>query len=338
MKVVVIGTGISGLAAAYLLAPHCELTVFEKNAYAGGHSRTLDIPSGTTTIPVDTGFIVFNDRNYPNLVKLFERLDVPVQKSKMSFGVSVANGWLEYASCGLWAQKVNLLRPAYYRMLYDILRFNRRALALLETEEEMTLLECLNRLNMGEWFQRYYLLAMGAAIWSCPLETIMQFPARTFLQFFKNHGLLSVNDHPQWYTVTGGSREYVARLTTSFQDKIRLNCGVEKVLISGEGVQIKSTNGHTEVFDHAIFACHADEALQILDDPSAYHDTIGAFTYQDNQIVVHGDDSFMPRTRACWASWVYLSENFEDQHSRVSLSYWMNNLQGLIPKLLSSSH
>lgn len=332
MKVAVIGTGISGLAAAYLLAPHCELTVFEKNAYAGGHSRTLDIPSGTTTIPVDTGFIVFNDRNYPNLVKLFERLDVPVQKSKMSFGVSVANGWLEYASCGLWAQKVNLLRPAYYRMLYDILRFNRRALALLETEEEMTLLECLNRLNMGEWFQRYYLLAMGAAIWSCPLETIMQFPARTFLQFFKNHGLLSVNDHPQWYTVTGGSRDYVARLTTSFQDKIKLNCGVERVLTTGEGVQIKSTDGQTEVFDHAIFACHADEALQTLDDPSVYHDTIGAFTYQNNQIVVHGDDSFMPRTRACWASWVYLSESFEDQRSRVSLSYWMNNLQGLDPQ------
>lgn len=326
MKIAVIGTGISGLGAAYLLQPYHDITVYERNAYIGGHTRTIDVPTGDTKTPVDTGFIVFNNWNYPNLLGLFKELDVPYQKSDMSFGVSVNHGWLEYGSGGMFAQKRNWVRPKYYGMLVDILRFNKQALSYIESDADITLQECLDQLNMGEWFRRYYLLAMGAAIWSCPIDTIMKFPARTFLQFFKNHGLLSVNNRPQWYTVSGGSREYVTRLTESFKDKIKLNSAVEKVRKQGEQWLVDG-----EIFDQVIFACHADEALKMLDDPSQVQDVIGAFDYQDNQIIVHSDTSFMPREKKCWASWVYLSETREDKNQAVSLSYWMNNLQGLDP-------
>jgi predicted NAD/FAD-binding protein len=326
MKIAIIGTGISGLGAAYLLHPHHDITVFEKNAYIGGHSRTIEVPTGDTKIPVDTGFIVFNNWNYPNLLGLFKELDVPYQKSDMSFGVSIENGWLEYGSSGMFAQKKNLFRPAYWGMLANILRFNKEAPAYIEKDADISLQECLDQLNMGEWFRRYYLLAMGAAIWSCPIETIMKFPAKTFLRFFKNHGLLSVNNRPQWYTVTGGSREYVSRLTETFKDKIRLNSGVKNVKKQDEKWLVDG-----EVFDQVIFACHADEALKMLEDTSNVENVIGEFDYQDNQIIVHSDTSFMPQEKKCWASWIYLSEGKEDKKQAVSLSYWMNNLQGLDP-------
>lgn len=324
MKIAIIGTGISGLGAAYLLAPRHDITVFEKNAYIGGHSRTIEVPNGSKRTPVDTGFIVFNNWNYPNLLGLFKEIDVPYQKSDMSFGVSIDNGWLEYGSSGMFAQKRNLLRPAYWGMLADILRFNKQALSYIEKDTDISLQECLDQLNMGEWFRRYYLLAMGAAIWSCPIETIMKFPAKTFLRFFKNHGLLSVNNRPQWYTVTGGSREYVSRLTESFKDKIRLNSGVQKVKKQDEKWSVDG-----ETFDQVIFACHADEALQMLENTKSVEHVIGEFDYQDNHIIVHTDASFMPHEKKCWSSWVYLSEGREDKKNIVSLSYWMNNLQGI---------
>ena len=326
MKIAIIGTGISGLGAAYLLNPHHDITVYEKNAYIGGHTRTIEVQAGDTKTPVDTGFIVFNNWNYPNLLGLFKQLDVPYQNSDMSFGVSIEDGWLEYGSSGMFAQKKNLLRPAYWGMLADILRFNKQALTYIERDVDITLQDCLDQLSMGEWFRRYYLLAMGAAIWSCPVDTIMKFPARTFLQFFKNHGLLSVNDRPQWYTVTGGSREYVSRLTDSFKDKIKLGTPVKKVARQGKKWSVDG-----EVYERVIFACHADEALKMIDDPSSYEGVIGAFDYQDNKIIVHSDTSFMPRERKCWASWVYLSESRKDKNNAVSLSYWMNNLQNLDP-------
>ena len=326
MKIAIIGTGISGLGAAYLLNKTHDITVFEKNAYIGGHTRTIEVPTGETKTPVDTGFIVFNNWNYPNLLGLFNELDVPYQKSDMSFGVSINDGWLEYGSSGMFAQKKNIFRPAYWGMLSDILRFNKQALAYIEKNADITLQECLDELNMGEWFRRYYLLAMGAAIWSCPIDTIMKFPARTFLQFFKNHGLLSVNNRPQWYTVTGGSREYVRRLTDSFKDKIKLNSAVQTVSKDGEKWSVDG-----EVFDQVIFACHADEAMKMLDNHAPYKDVIGQFDYQTNKIIVHSDTSFMPREKKCWASWIYLSEGREDKNNAVSLSYWMNNLQGLDP-------
>ena len=331
MKIAIIGTGISGLGAAYLLAPHHDITVYEKNAYMGGHSRTIDVQTGATQTPVDTGFIVFNDWNYPNLMGLFKTLNVPYQKSDMSFGVSIDNGWLEYGSGGMFAQRRNWIRPKFYGMLADIVRFNKQALSYIEQDQDITLEECLDQLKMGEWFRRYYLLAMGAAIWSCPTSTIMKFPARTFLQFFKNHGLLSINNRPQGYTVTGGSREYIKRLTAGFKDKIKLNTPVTSVNKDSQSWRVND-----DVFDHVIFACHADDAVRILEtlspeDKSAYEHVIKQFDYQDNTIVVHSDTSFMPHEKKCWASWVYLSESKEDKKSVVSLSYWMNNLQNLDP-------
>ncbi|MDG1073815.1 MAG: FAD-dependent oxidoreductase [Methylophilaceae bacterium] len=334
MRIAIIGTGISGLGAAYLLQHEHELVVYEKNAYVGGHSRTIDVPVEHGVLPVDTGFIVFNDWNYPHLFGLFDHLKVPYQKSDMSFGVSINQGWLEYSSGGLFAQRSNLIRPQYWRMLFDVFKFNKQALAYIDRDPSISLGDCLEKLNMGTWFKRYYILAMGAAIWSCPVETIMQFPAQTFLRFFKNHGLLSINHRPQWYTVTGGSREYKSRLIQSFEAQIRLNNGAVSVVHQDDEIQVTDQHGDTQTFDHVIFACHADEALQMMAQPSADEaDILSHFKYQINQIIVHSDVSFMPQHQQCWASWVYLSEQQEDKSNGVSLSYWMNNLQSLDTKI-----
>lgn len=333
VKIAIIGTGISGLGAAYLLHPHHEITLYEANDYIGGHSRTVEVDTGTESVAVDTGFIVFNHRNYPQLKGLFHHLGVPVEKSDMSFGVSIRNGWLEYGTrrlFHLFAQKRNLFRPAYWQMLRDILRFNREAKRYLEAEPSVTMQQCLDELGMGEWFRRYYLLAMGGAIWSCPPEQMLTFPAATFIRFFDNHGLLTVSDQPQWHTVSGGSREYVKRLTAPFADRIRLSSPVSKVTRQMGGVTVHDHAGETENYDQVIFACHADETLAMLDNPSEQEQTIlGAFRYQPNRVVLHSDKSFMPHRRQSWASWVYLAEETEDRSSAISLSYWMNNLQNL---------
>jgi len=330
MRIAIIGTGISGLGAAYLLAPHHDISVFEKETRAGGHSRTIEIDVEGRKVPVDTGFIVFNRRNYPHLTEMFRHLGVETHKSDMSFGASIRGGYLEYGSKGMFSQKRNLLRPAFWRMVFDILRFNRAAEKMLDHPDELTLAECLDKLGMGEWFRRYYLQAMGAAIWSCSVETILEFPARTFIRFFKNHGLLTIDDHPQWYTVTGGSCEYVRKLSAGFSDKIRTGSGVRRVRRVAEGVEVTDSQGESAVYDRAIFACHADEALALLEDADDLEkEILGAFRYGKNRVVVHGDASFMPRRRGAWASWVYLSEAEVDREPVVSLSYWMNNLQNL---------
>jgi len=334
MKIAVIGTGISGLGAAYLLHDNHDIVVYEKNDYVGGHSRTIDIPVENGTLPVDTGFIVFNDWNYPNLLGLFNQINVPYQKSDMSFGVSINNGWLEYGSGGLFAQRKNLLRPQYWRMLLDVFKFNKQALAYINQDPSISLGDCLEKLKMGAWFKQYYILAMGAAIWSCPVETIMKFPAQTFLRFFKNHGLLSINDRPQWYTVTGGSREYKKRLIAPFEEHILLKNGATKVVQKSKQIEVTDSYGATRLFDHVIFACHADEALQMIETPTADEAAIlSNFQYQQNQIIVHTDTSFMPQHQQCWSSWVYLSEQKQDKGNGVSLSYWMNNLQSLDTKI-----
>lgn len=319
------------MGAAYLLSADHDITLYEKNDYIGGHSRTIDVVTGNCKSPVDTGFIVFNDWNYPNLFGLFKALDVPYQKSDMSFGVSIDNGWLEYASGGLFAQKSNWFRPAYWTMLRDILRFNKQAPIYIEKDSSITLGQCLDELGMGRWFRDYYLLAMGAAIWSCPIETIMKFPAKTFLRFFKNHGLLNIIKRPQWYSVTGGSREYVRRLIGSLDGQVHTGKGVQHVIPQVDGrVIVRAHDGAEESFDQVVLACHADEALAMIEAPTAdERDILGAFHYQDNRIVVHSDESFMPKNKSCWASWIYLSEGRKDSKASVSLSYWMNNLQNL---------
>jgi predicted NAD/FAD-binding protein len=334
-KIAIIGTGISGLGAASLLHPHHDITVYEKNSYVGGHSRTVTVPGEAGDIPVDTGFIVFNNRNYPLLTRLFAHLEVPVARSDMSFGVSVAGGWLEYGTRtagGLIAQKRNLIRPAFWRMLRDILTFNSKARTYLEADPDVTLGDCLDELGMGRWFRDYYLLAMGGAIWSTPVEDMLDFPAQSFIRFFDNHGLLTVNDHPEWSTVKGGSREYVRRLIAPFEKNIRLDCGVNAVQReeAGGGVIISDSREEMARYDEVVFACHADQALRLMADATGQErDILSAFRYQPNRAVLHGDTRFLPSRRAAWSSWVYLSDERADTSPAVSLSYWMNNLQPL---------
>lgn len=330
MRIAVIGTGISGLGAAFCLNETHDITVYERNAYIGGHSRTIEISVENKSVSVDTGFIAYNEKNYPLLVKLFKKLNVPVVKSDMSFGISVAKNWLEYGSKNMLAQPANLFRPSYWGMIFDIIRFNRVAAKNPDLYEGKSLGEFLEELNMGNWFKKYYLQAMGAAIWSCSVETILSFPAKSFITFFNNHGLLSVNDHPQWFTVDGGSREYVTRLTEGFRNKIRFLTPVKSVSRAHDKVVVTDISGQSEEYDQVVFACHADEALAMMTDASADEkEILGAFHYQSNRVVVHGDTSFMPKRRGAWASWVYLSDAPLDKQPSVSLSYWMNNLQNL---------
>lgn len=330
MKIAIIGTGISGLGAAWLLNRHHDVTIYEANQQAGGHSRTIDIQVENKTVSVDTGFIVFNHRNYPHLTAMFKYLDVPTSPSDMSFGASIEGGRIEYGSKGMFSQKANLLRPKFWGMVYDILRFNRGAKAYLNANDDMSLKDCLDAMGLGDWFRRYYLQAMGAAIWSCSVETILEYPASTFIRFFENHGLLTVNDHPQWYTVTGGSRSYVTRICAPFKDRIKTGCAVTAIKRTQDGVAVTDIQGQTYIYDHVVVAAHADQALAMLDAPSAAERAVlGAFRYQPNSVIVHTDTSFMPHTRGSWASWIYLSEGAIEQKPSVSLSYWMNNLQPL---------
>lgn len=332
-NIAIIGTGISGLGIAYLLYPHHNIKIYEKNNYVGGHSRTIDIDTPDGQIAVDTGFIVFNERNYPLLHSLFSHLNVPVEKSDMSFGVSINNGWLEYGTIGLkniFAQKSNILNLKFLKMIKDILTFNQKSRTYLDCKPTLTLSECLDELNLGQWFQKYYLLAMGGAIWSAPISSILEFPMRTFIHFFENHGLLTTNDHPQWYTVKNGSREYIKRLTTTFSNNIFLNCGVNHVIRNKNNITVHDNKGNIAQYDEIIFACHADQALKIIENPSnSERSILSNFLYHPNRMVLHSDISFMPKRKKAWASWVYLSENEANKNSDISLSYWMNNLQSL---------
>ncbi len=336
MKIAIIGSGISGLGAAYLLHQQHDVTIYEKNDYTGGHSRTVhvDVPEGR--LAVDTGFIVFNYRNYPLLTGLFNHLDVPVAKSDMSFGVSINDAWLEYGTqhaSTMLAQKRNMLRPAFWRMVADILRFNRQSYRFLDEDPSITLGKCLEALGMGRWFREYYLLAMGGAIWSTPTMRMLDFPARTFIRFFDNHGLLSVNGQPQWYTVRGGSTEYVKRLSAPFAEQILHGCGAAHVIRYGEKVEVMDTLGNSRLYDQVIFACHSDQALNLLHQPTSREERIiGAIKYQPNTMVLHSDTRFMPKRKKAWASWVYLCDTRSDETPSISLSYWMNRLQPLETK------
>lgn len=323
------------MGAAYLLRDAYTVTLFEKNAYVGGHSRTLDVTVGGRRIPVDTGFIVYNEKNYPYLTQLFAELDVPVVKSDMSFGVSIGNGWLEYASNGwkgLFGSMRNIMRPAYWKMLRDILRFNKSAANYLDAPAEFTLEMCLDDLGMGEWFRQYYFLPMGGSIWSCPIEQMLKFPASSLIRFFQNHGLLTVSDQPQWYSVRGGSREYVKRMLACMGEDFSVRPEAVQVArdANGKCVRVTDASGTEHVFDQVVIATHPDEALKILQDPSDDEsDLLSAFKYQPNDVILHTDTSFMPARRSAWASWIYHSEEKVDKSPSVSLSYWMNNLQQL---------
>jgi predicted NAD/FAD-binding protein len=331
-RIGIIGTGISGLAAAYLLHSRHEIVVYEKAARIGGHSRTLEVDYEGERIAVDTGFIVFNEKNYPNLAAMFRHLVVPVHASDMTFAATIRDGWLEWGAKDLDAmigQRRNLLRPRFGLLVRDVLKFNATALETVERRPELTLDELMDELRLGEWFRRYYLLPMSGAIWSCPPREMLAFPARTLVRFFANHHLLSANGQPQWFTVTGGAQEYVRRLTPSFAGRIRTACGAASVRRDEGKVVVADVLGNSETFDHVVFACHADEALALLSDADTRErSALGAFRYQANRAVLHRDTRVMPKRQRCWASWVYTSDGRDDDPA-ISVTYWMNRLQGI---------
>ncbi|HWC64197.1 MAG TPA: FAD-dependent oxidoreductase [Rhizomicrobium sp.] len=331
-RVAVIGTGISGLSAAYLLHPFHDITVYEKERRVGGHTRTVTVRYDGRDIPVDTGFIVFNRPNYPHFSAMLRHLGVPVHESNMTFAASIQDGWFEWGAENLntvFGQRRNFLRPAFYGVCRDVMHFNAKAIETVERHPGLTLEGLIRKLGLGDWFRRYYILPMGGAIWSCPLSEMLEFPARTFVRFFQNHGLLAFNGQPQWYTVTGGAQNYINRLTQAFARRIRTGLGVRTVLRTGGGIEVIDQKGSRESFDHVVFACHGNEALAALGDADEMERrTLGAFRYQKNDMVLHKDASVMPRRKRCWAAWNYRSEG-EAEDAAVSVSYWMNRLQGI---------
>lgn len=336
--IAVIGTGIAGLSAAWLLHRSHEVSVYEHNDYAGGHSHTAQVTVGGVEVAVDTGFIVYNPVNYPNLVALFDYLDVPTKPSDMSFGASLADGALEYSGTdlnGLFAQRRNLVRPRFYRMLKDLMRFYREAPALVDDDAlaRLPLGEFLQRNGYGEAFINDHLLPMGGAIWSSSAEQMLGFPTLAFLRFFKNHGLVQLTDRPEWRTVDGGSREYVRRLTAGFADRIRCKDPVVRIERDAAGVTVHTAQGRRNRHDQVILACHSDEALALLAEPSPEERRLlGAIRYQPNRAVLHTDTRLMPRSRRAWASWNYIGAENTDRHGDNNLlcvTYWMNLLQSL---------
>jgi predicted NAD/FAD-binding protein len=334
-KIAIVGTGISGLGSAYLLHPEHQITVYEKASRIGGHSRTVTVDYDGTPIAVDTGFIVFNRPNYPNLSGLFSQLGVPTHASDMTFGASIKDGWLEWGAKNLDAvigQRRNLLRPRFFKLVRDVLTFNNKAEETVERHPHLSLEGLIAKLGLGEWFRRYYLLPMSGAIWSCPPCEMMSFPAKTLVRFFANHHLLSLTGQPQWRTVTGGSQEYVRRLTASFAARIRTSCAAVAVTRMGGKVQILDSQGGLETYDQVVMASHGDETLALLKDADAQERAaLSCFRYQKNIAVLHRDPSLMPRRKRCWASWVYTSDG-EFLHPKITVTYWMNQLQGIDEK------
>ena len=332
-RIAIIGAGISGLSAAYLLAPDNAVTVYEAAPRLGGHARTV-MAGRQSNQPVDTGFIVFNYANYPHLTRMFEALDVPVAKSDMSFGASINDGQIEYGLRNIGAmlaQKQNMLRPGFYRMVRDILRFNRRAESMAKTDTT-TIGELMADLKLGDWFQRFYLMPLCGAIWSTPPSEIRAFPAQSLVQFFRNHALLSPSGQHQWWTVDGGSIAYVQRLENHLRGRgVAIRQGTPVKSVTRTGVQATiHTDKHPEAqYDQVIFACHADQALRLLAQPSAQETAaLSVMRFQDNQVILHRDCAQMPKRKAVWASWVYKADTTKPEPA-IGVTYWMNRLQNI---------
>lgn len=332
LNIAVVGSGISGLSAAWLLSQRHTVTVFEADDRLGGHSNTVEADG----VPVDTGFIVYNERTYPNLTALFRHLGVPTRETVMSFGVSLDRGRLEYAGDlrGLFAQRRNLVSPRFWSMLRDLVRFYDAAPRDLPHMGQMGIGAYLDRLGCGAAFRDDHLYPMAAAIWSTPVCDIPHYPAAAFVRFFENHGLLQFRERPLWRTVEGGSREYVKRISAPFADRVRLSAPVRQVRRTGDGVEIDS--GHRrERFDHVVIAAHADQALGMLADPDAMETRLlGAFPYRRNDVMLHADASLMPQRRKVWSAWNYAahgSGEHDTGQNQLSVTYWMNRLQDLPP-------
>jgi predicted NAD/FAD-binding protein len=332
MRIAVIGSGISGMVAAYHLSRTHEVTVYESGAHVGGHTNTVDVDYQGRGYAVDTGFIVYNDWTYPNFIELLDELEVPWQPSHMSFSVRCEKSGLEYNGTSLnslFAQRRNIARPSFLRMVADIVRFNARAPKLLEPgAPAMTLREYLDREAYSKYFVDHYIIPMGAAIWSSRPVDMLQFPARFFVEFFANHGFLSVNDRPTWRVIRGGSREYVKRLTAPYAARIHLNTPVASLQRQPSRVVLRLKNGAVENFDQVFIACHSDQALKLLSDPSHQErEILGAIPYQANEALLHTDSSLMPRRPLAWAAWNYHLPI--EQYGRVTVTYNMNILQSL---------
>lgn len=330
-RIAIVGSGISGLVSAYLL--HCdhEITVYEADEYIGGHTNTVPVERGGHIWNVDTGFIVYNEANYPNFTKLLHRLDVATHPSTMSFSVRCATSGLEYNGTdlnGLFAQRRNLASPTHYGMLMDIARFYREAPELLATPDDPTSMgEYLEKNRYRRRFVDQHIIPMGAAIWSADPESMLEFPAAHFVRFFHHHGFLSLAGRPQWRVITDGSQEYVRKLTAAFRDRIRLRTPVRSIRRDADAVCV-TTHNSSEFFDDVILAVHSDQALQLLSDPSPDEKSIlGAIPYQRNETVLHTDTSMLPKRRRAWASWNYYLPKFSP--GRATVTYNMNILQGL---------
>lgn len=329
-RIAVIGGGISGMAAAHLLADQNSVVLFEAEGRLGGHARTK-MGGKRGDQPVDTGFIVFNKVNYPNLLRLFDKLDVPYVESSMSFGASIAGGRIEYGLASLdaiFAQRKNIVSPRFLGMVTDIMRFNKNALNVVKPG--MTIRDLLAALGTGDWFRDFYITPFSGAIWSTPTAGILDFPAHALVRFFENHRLLDFEGQHQWYTVKGGSIEYVRRLQASLTQRgvdLRLGAAVAGVKREEGGVQIRAFGGEWELFDDVVFATHSDISLSLLADASpAERAALSAVRYQPNQAILHRDPSVMPKNRKCWSSWVYV-EPKSGASGKIDLTYWMNSLQ-----------
>lgn len=347
MKIAIVGAGISGLTCAYYLAQKHQVTVFESEAEIGGHTATKTVEVSGESHDIDTGFIVYNDWTYPKFINLMNEIGVEGRASEMSFSVSCESSGLEYAGSNintLFADRKNLFRPTYWKMLNDIVRFNKIAIADLEAnniQPDISLGEYLAQKSFGKKFREKYLVPMGAAIWSSTTDDMEDFPALFFIRFFKNHGLLSVKNRPQWYTIKGGSRNYLPRLTQSFSNSIRTGCVIDRITRTDNYVDIESTAdgapATVERFDAIVFATHSDQALTLLKDCTSLEKTIlGAIPYRENEVVLHTDTSRLPWREKAWSSWNYrLSENRLTKEAAnqsaglAKLTYNMNILQGI---------
>ena len=332
MRIAIIGTGISGMTSAYLLSEDHEVVVYEANNYIGGHTNTVDVSFNGQQYAVDTGFIVFNEKTYPNFVKLMKRLGVDGQESVMSFSVQCEQTGLEFSPStlnSLFIQRRNLLRPSFYRMLWDVMRFKRDSEALLESNDyELTLAAFLAGKGYSQAFVQHFIIPMGEAVWSADPVKFNEFPARYFAQFFKNHGFLNVKDQPQWLTIKGRSRQYIKPITQPYADQIWVNCPVASVRRHPEYVEIQLQNEVAEKFDQVVIATHSDQALALLDDPTDTEKNIlGVIPYQENQAVLHCDESLLPSKKAAWASWNY--HIAKEDIGRVAVTYDMNILQSI---------
>ena len=335
MKIAIVGSGIAGNVAAYHLAPDHDITVFEAGSHVGGHTHTHEIEQHGRRYAVDTGFIVFNGWTYPNFISLLNELGVASQESAMSFSVQDERAGIEYNGTSfntLFAQRSNLVRLSFWRMLRDIVRFNREAPELLKEEgDARSLGEYLQAGRYSREFIERYIIPMGAAIWSTDPQSMQSFPAKFFVRFFHNHGMLSVNDRPRWRVIRGGSARYVEKLTAGFRDRIRLNTPVQSIRRVSGGALVKTEGREAERFDAVFLACHSNQALAMLSDASVpEREVLGAIAYQENEAVLHTDTRLLPRRRLAWAGWNYhVQDEAAAGNHRVALTYNMNILQSL---------